>query len=134
MIAPNSSSYPYLAIAQHYGVDYGKVLRLADALAGENIQEINIAAHDLPTECDGAVCAVFKRLHAQQQHPLVDYKVCTCAIIDDFTVVTRKTCCRVCDWDTVPDLTVERLRDVIKTLQCRIDELNDRLDVFENDE
>lgn len=30
MIARDSKSYPYLAIAQHYGVDYGEVLKLAD--------------------------------------------------------------------------------------------------------
>lgn len=30
MIARDSKSYPYLAIAQYYGVDYGEVLMLSD--------------------------------------------------------------------------------------------------------
>ena len=32
MIARDSTSYPYLAIAQHYDVPYGMVLAYADAL------------------------------------------------------------------------------------------------------
>lgn len=34
MIARDSKSYPYLAIAQHYGVDYGEVLRYSEAMTG----------------------------------------------------------------------------------------------------
>jgi len=32
MIARNSKSYPYLAIAQHYDIPYGEVLRFSDML------------------------------------------------------------------------------------------------------
>lgn len=32
MIALGSKSYPYLAVAQHYGIDYGKVLQYVDYL------------------------------------------------------------------------------------------------------
>ena len=31
MIARNSKSYPYLAIAQHYGVPYAEVLKFSDS-------------------------------------------------------------------------------------------------------
>ena len=31
MIARDSKSYPYLAIAQYYGVEYGEVLRYSDS-------------------------------------------------------------------------------------------------------
>lgn len=33
MIARDSKSYPYLAIAQHYGVSYGEVLAYAETKA-----------------------------------------------------------------------------------------------------
>lgn len=32
MIALISKSYPYLAVAQHYGIDYGEVLNLSTKL------------------------------------------------------------------------------------------------------
>lgn len=32
MIAHNSKSYPYLAIAQHYNVPYAEVLKYADGI------------------------------------------------------------------------------------------------------
>jgi len=32
MIALGSKSYPYLAVAQHYGIDYGEVLEFIDKL------------------------------------------------------------------------------------------------------
>lgn len=35
MIARDSKSYPYLAIAQHYGIPYGVVLEYADNVDNE---------------------------------------------------------------------------------------------------
>ena len=32
MIARNSKSYPYLAIAQHYGISYAKVLEMSNGI------------------------------------------------------------------------------------------------------
>ncbi len=32
MIALDSKSYPYLAVAQHYDIDYGEVLKFVDEL------------------------------------------------------------------------------------------------------
>ena len=37
MIVIGSKSYPYLAVAQHYGIDYGKVLIYVDDLETRNI-------------------------------------------------------------------------------------------------
>jgi hypothetical protein len=45
MIDPNSTSYPYLAVAQHHGVPYGEVLALADRLASGDRAKPWIAWH-----------------------------------------------------------------------------------------
>lgn len=39
MIARDSKSYPYLAIAQHYNVPYGEVLRFSETL--DNLTPFN---------------------------------------------------------------------------------------------
>lgn len=49
MIFDDTESYPYLAIARHFGVDYGLVLRAADYFANRNDDAISIA--DLPLDC-----------------------------------------------------------------------------------
>lgn len=39
MIAKDSKSYPYLAIAQHYNISYAEVLRYAEVVCGYNVSE-----------------------------------------------------------------------------------------------
>lgn len=51
MIAHDSKSYPYLAIAQHYNVSYAEVLAYADLVAEyEPEKDERIAANEWQTE------------------------------------------------------------------------------------
>ncbi len=40
MIACDSKSYPYLAIARHYGIPYAEVLKYADSITKFNILKV----------------------------------------------------------------------------------------------
>lgn len=45
MIAADSKSYPYLALAQRYGIDYGVVLTAADALKASGGNGVSLDGH-----------------------------------------------------------------------------------------
>ncbi len=51
MIPLNSKSYPYLAIAQHYGIKYGEVLKFVDWLenTSSKLEEYDILGWRLMT-------------------------------------------------------------------------------------
>lgn len=59
MIDPHSQSYPYLAIAQRFNVDYGLVLTFADLIAEE-----------IPPEHPQAKQAI--RLPANVRHAIIE--------------------------------------------------------------
>lgn len=44
MITLGSKSYPYLAIAQHYGIDYGEVLSFSDIVENKKLA-LDVSLH-----------------------------------------------------------------------------------------
>lgn len=61
MIAADTKSYPYLAIARRFGVDYGLVLSFADWLSErhDNVEPLRA----LEREVRFAICAKYSELN-----------------------------------------------------------------------
>lgn len=62
-IARDSKSYPYLAIAQHYGVSYAEVLEYADLLDEYDPKILKIV---LGNEWQDEVIALWRKKHETQ--------------------------------------------------------------------